>query len=200
MKTFNYYFGVKVLSMLLGHSDNLSKTIQNPALSATDAKRFANCTIQTLEKMRADEQFNLLWQNISARAKSLDLPDPTLPRKRKIPRRFLDENVDGNYNEITELEVYYRRYFYNAIDIIVNSIKARFHQPGYQHYENIEQLLINAAKGSTITPWLDHVIETYEADIDPSRLRVQLQLLPELLKEVDGFSIKEITCFFQKDG
>ena len=93
--------------------------------------------------------------------------------------------------------MYYRRYFFNAIDTIINSIKARFHQPGYQHYENIEQSLINAVKGTLITPWIDQVIKTYKRDIDPSRLCTQLELLPELMQGIDVYSIKAITKFIK---
>ena len=128
----------------------------------------------------------------------LDLSNATLPRKRKIPHWSLNENVDGSYEAEFEVEGYYRKYFYNAIDTVVNSINSRFNQPGYLNYENIEQLLINAVKGAYISPWIDKVIETYKGDIDPFRLRVQLQQLPGCLK-IDKYSIQEITKYVKEN-
>ena len=38
METFEYYFGVTIIQKILGHSDNLSRSIQSPDLTAKDAK------------------------------------------------------------------------------------------------------------------------------------------------------------------
>ena len=54
METFEYYFGVTIMLKILGDSDNLSRSIQFPDLTATDAKYLANCVVETLEKIRND--------------------------------------------------------------------------------------------------------------------------------------------------
>ena len=38
-----------------------------------------------------------------------------------------------------------RHQYYEALDLVVNCVKARFNQPGYQLYRHLESLLLNAA-------------------------------------------------------
>ena len=52
METFQYYLGVPIMQKILGHSDNWSSSIQSPDLTASDTKYLANCTVETLEKIR----------------------------------------------------------------------------------------------------------------------------------------------------
>ena len=40
----------------------------------------------------------------------------------------------------------YRREYFGAIDLIVNFIRDRFNQPGYNAYKNLESLLLKAAR------------------------------------------------------
>ena len=60
METFEYYFEVTIMQKIPRHSDNLSRSIQSLDLTATDAKYLANCTVETLEKIRNDRDFDLL--------------------------------------------------------------------------------------------------------------------------------------------
>ena len=41
---------------------------------------------------------------------------------------------------------YYRRIYYEALDLIIESITDRFDQPGYGLYSNLEQLLLKAVR------------------------------------------------------
>ena len=43
---------------VLKHADNLSKTLQSPALTAAEAHHIANLTCQTLERIRNDECYD----------------------------------------------------------------------------------------------------------------------------------------------
>ena len=72
METFEYFFGVTIMQKILGHSDNLSRSIKPPDLTATDAKYLANCTDETLEKIRNDRNFDLLWNYLCEKTDLLD--------------------------------------------------------------------------------------------------------------------------------
>jgi len=76
--------------LILSHSDNLSKTLQSPTLSAVQGQDCANLTVEVLEKLRSEENFNMFWESVSSKAKSLDVDDPKLPRKRGAPKRLED--------------------------------------------------------------------------------------------------------------
>ena len=51
MTKFEYLFGVILGECILNHTDNLSKTLQNPSLTASEGQFIAELTCQTLEKL-----------------------------------------------------------------------------------------------------------------------------------------------------
>ena len=67
-----------------------------------------------------------------------------LPRKRKVPRRFEDGTAEAEF--FTDCKQYYRQQLYEALDLIVNSIKDRFDQPGYKAYKNWRICYSNLSK------------------------------------------------------
>ena len=86
-KTFRYLFGVALGQLILRHSDNLSKTLQSPKLSAAEGQRIALRTVATLHVLRDDTQFDIFWKSLQETRTKLDVDDPVLRRKRKVPRR-----------------------------------------------------------------------------------------------------------------
>ena len=57
MKTFDFFYGIRLGELVLKHSDNLSKTLQSPRLSAAEAPRIVAITLKTLESLREDDKF-----------------------------------------------------------------------------------------------------------------------------------------------
>ena len=88
MKTFDYVFGVNLGELILSHSDNLSKTLQSPNLSAVQAQDCAKLTVKVLEKLRNQTEFDLFWKDVCSKAKSLGVYDPVLPRRRGTSKRL----------------------------------------------------------------------------------------------------------------
>ena len=56
--SFKFYFGVEVAYLLLHHSDNLSKTLQSPNISAAEGQKLASMTIATLLQCRSDDAYD----------------------------------------------------------------------------------------------------------------------------------------------
>ncbi len=50
-------------------------------------------TIATLSKCRSDEAYILFWKKVELSCQSLDIEEPTLPMKRKLPKKFGDVSV-----------------------------------------------------------------------------------------------------------
>ena len=84
-------FWVESAILLLRHSDNLSTTLQNRKLSASQAQSIARETFITLEKLRDHDYFLLLWKEVLTEPNQLNIDEPTLGRKRKASRQI--ENV-----------------------------------------------------------------------------------------------------------
>ena len=85
-------------SLIFGHSDNLSKTLQHTYISAVEGQSVAKMSVKTL-KVMSDTQFDLFWSKVLREASRLDVDDPTLRRKRKRPTRFELSNATPSFPE-----------------------------------------------------------------------------------------------------
>ncbi len=74
--------------MLLKHADNLSRSLQIKTLSAAEGQQIAKMTVQTSKSLRNDSSFDLYWSKISKIAADLDVGEPQLPRRRRVPRCY----------------------------------------------------------------------------------------------------------------
>ena len=74
--------------MILRHADNLSKTLQSSTISAPEGQRVAQLTVTVLENMRTSEAFSLLWESFKRKSSVLEIEEPSLPRRRRAPRRY----------------------------------------------------------------------------------------------------------------
>ena len=98
MKTFAYFFGLNLGQHLFAHTDNLSKSLQSPELSATAGQNLAHVTINTLQSIRDDQSFELLYGNILLKAKQHpSIEEPSLPRKRRAPTRYETGSSEPTY-------------------------------------------------------------------------------------------------------
>ena len=82
MKTFDYLFDTILGQMVVRHTDNLSRTLQNNVRSAAERQQVFRMTAETLKSFRSDESFDFLWSNKTER-EQYEIEDPALPRMRK---------------------------------------------------------------------------------------------------------------------
>ncbi len=92
MKTFDYYFGICLGHLILKHRDNLSRALQKSDISASEGQEVASMTLKVLKSIRSDDMFNLFWEEICKEVEHFSISPPGLPRRRKAPRRFEEEN------------------------------------------------------------------------------------------------------------
>ena len=175
MQSFEFFFGLVLAELLLNHSDNLSKTLQSPRLSAAQGQKIAQMTVCTLQSLRSDDNFLLFWTKVKKMASDLEVNNPVLPRQRKRPRRYEDGSAEGAFPD--KVEDLYRVVYFEAIDLIVNCIKDRFDQPGYQQYRKLEELLVNAANKEPYDEHLKQITDFYKGDFDTRILELQLDVM-----------------------
>ena len=72
-------------------------------------------------------------------------------------------------------KAFYHQHYYETIDHLVNCIKARFEQPGYAVYCNLEQLLVKACLGENVFSELQEVCSFYKNDFQKELLHAQLE-------------------------
>ena len=148
--------------------------MQNKSLSAVEGQ-VAQITIQTIKLVCSDEAFDLFWEKLYDTAKSLDISGPQLPRQRKQPKRYDDGLSAGDFHQ--NPKDYYRQYYFEAIDLIINCIQDRFDQPGYKIYSSLVSLLIRGCKQEELDDDLKAVCTFYKDDFDQKLLLTQLQTL-----------------------
>ena len=79
-----------------------------------------------------------------SKSQRVQIAPPQLPRHRKVPVKL--EIGSSASEQVDCVKDLFRRQYVEAVDLVVNCIRARFDQPDYQIYKNVESLLLNAAK------------------------------------------------------
>ena len=138
MRTFDYMYGVILGELILKHSDNLSKSLQSPSLSAVEGHHLALVIVETLKTLRIDDSFT--------QSKGID--DPKLPRKSQPPETL---NQYFGYSNTTPVHLAnakdtYRKHYFEALDLVISAIQERFEQRDNKIYASCEELLLKAAK------------------------------------------------------
>ena len=175
MQQFDFFWGVTLGELILRHTDNLSRALQKADVSAADGQKIAGLTVKTLQSLRTDCNFQLFWEKTIRDADRLKVNRPSLPRRRKTPRRFESGSTDGYSFPNTPVH-HYRRVYYEAIDLITICINNRFDQPGYKIYCNIQDLLLKAANADDYDAELKFVTQFYGSDFDGYLLKTQLEV------------------------
>ena len=174
MMEFDYFFGASLGHLLLSHADNLSKALQNSTISAAEGQETAKKTVQTLQSMRTDSHFEEFWRSTTRAADKAGVSEPTMPRRRKIPRRLDEGTAAAEFPEsVPDL---FRQVYFEALDLLVTCIQERFNQEDYATYRQLEDLLLDTVNGGDGEN-LQFVRDFYSSDIDGSRLQTQLQVL-----------------------
>ena len=146
MEKFDFLFGLCLGDCILCHTDNLSKTLQSPSLSAADSQQLAQLICNTFERLRNQESFSLLWGKVSGMQEKLQIDQAMLPSRCKAPQQFEVGDGQGTFTET--VQDYFRAEYYVVIDADLACIRQQVDQPGYQTYCRLENLLASALNGT----------------------------------------------------
>ena len=180
MNSFRFLFGLLLSQIILRHTDKLSATLQNPALSSVEGQEIASLTVKTLQGIRSDTDYDLFWEAAEIKRVNFGVEEPSLPRRRKVPRRL--EQGHSEPEHFTTVKSYYRRIYFEVLDLAVTSIKDRFDQPGFKIYSNTEQLLFKACSGENYMEELRTFCDFYRDDLSKDDLEAELVVLKRLFQ------------------
>ena len=116
MGTFDYYFGVSLGAQIRRIGDNLSKTLQDAHISASEGQAVSSLTVKTLEKVRSDDHFNSFWETVTHKVNALDVSEPSLPRRRKRPACYEPESATPEF--VDNAQDYFHQIYFNAINTV----------------------------------------------------------------------------------
>ena len=86
MLTSNFLFGISLGTVILQHSDNLSKSLQHDTITAAEGQQLAKQTIDVLKSIRKEDKFKSFYDLVLLHQSEFDIVAPTLSRKRRAPR------------------------------------------------------------------------------------------------------------------
>ena len=92
MHAFDFLYGVSLGCLLLCHTDNLSKSLQEKSLAA------AKLTLDVLVSLRDENNFNNFYACVLAHQVRFQVDAPTLPRKRRVPQRLQVGTISGAFH------------------------------------------------------------------------------------------------------
>ena len=181
MLTFNFLFGISLGTLILQHSDNLSKSLQHDTITAAEGQQLAKLIIDVRKSIRKEDKFKSFYDRVLLHQSEFDIDALTLSLKRRSPRWFKIGLTDGNFHSPPEDN--YRQIYYEAHDLVIESINSRFNQPGYKVYRNVEDLVRNAYRELPYDTELSNVCDFYKDDISIMQLQAQLPLWQALFVE-----------------
>ena len=118
-----------------------------------------------------------------------------MPRRTRAPRRI--EIGTGEPTYPVTAQDYYRRIYFEAIDLMMNAIAIdqRFDQPSFDTYAKMESLLIKTLNSQDKSEELKFMEKQYNDDVNISVLTTQMEILQVLLKNgyyfcFDGIIVK----------
>ena len=150
----------------------------------------ANLLVSHLNSLRNESMFDHFYGNAIQESKSLT-EEPKLPRKRKLPRR-LDHVSSAAHQHLSPKEMY-RQTYYEAIDIVAEEVKRRFDQPDICLIRDIENHLLKCANEGSVDLLSQTLIDFIQNDVNIERLKIQLGMLPDLIKTAFNSTIKKVT-------
>ena len=139
-----------------------------------------NLVLISLRTKRTDAEFDKFWNQLISEVSQLDVEEPTLPRKRKMPKRF-DEFASHHFYE-TSKDLHHRTYF-EAYDNVIQGIEKRFQQKDFLIYRNIQDIFLNATNGKDSSQQLKVVCDIFKNDLNPTNLQVQLEQFVNLFQD-----------------
>ena len=123
--------------------DNFSRALQSATISACEGQRVVKRTVQALQVIRSDGDYNLFWKYLETRCSSLEVSTHAIPRRKRVPQRYQVGEAESEYPNT--IQDHYRRIYFEVIDMLVTAISNRFDQQGFQMLRKLENLLINKA-------------------------------------------------------
>lgn len=200
MQTFQLFFSMVTAKTVFEATELLSKTVQSQAMTVTAAAKAAEQTCLLLQHSREDEQWTKLWASVVSQAVELDIDDPVVPRTRRPPAR-----IDSGASCVTlNPEQYFRKIFNEFLDNVLGTIRDRFQQPALQLYCAIEDTVLCAANAALSHRDLDDRLSVisrhYGDDIDVGKLRLNLQMLPDLMESKHVRTIDDVTAALMAVG
>ena len=138
MESFDTFFGLKLGVLVFSLAEMFSSNLQAKNITVQEATAGADLLISRMKSLR---RFSLFYDEVQKES-SILTKEPTLPRYRKLPKRYDNGASPHQYQSPNDR---YRQSYFEVLEIVAGEIERRFNQPGLEIIKSIEQLLIKAS-------------------------------------------------------
>ena len=190
LQKFETYFALKLAHLVFSASEQLSKTLQGKETNVQDACDAAKATAEFYKRQRNPAAFDSFYQEVLAESEDKTDP-PVLPRYRRKPKKIDDGEPEHRFTNVEDM---YRQQYIAIMEAMVGELNRRFEQKDLKVVLELESILINSANGEM--PEISKQVKSlYAKDLDFDRLKHQLPMLPDLVKntKLDGTAVKKVT-------
>lgn len=193
MEKFSTFFGLKLAHLVFSATEQTSITLQYKDINAQEALMAVKTAQSYMTRHRSETAFDTFYRSVVHEATEYT-GEPILPRVRKLPRRFDDSDLPVQYSCPEE---YFRRQYYEILDIVNQEMTNRFDQATFRVLQEIENIniLIRSCNGDTVT-LSDGFKNLYSKDLKLQNLSTQLSLLPDIVSTVNTehqMGVKKVT-------
>ena len=91
--------------------------VKDLTASASEGQLTAHRTKDVLKSIRNEEMFNLFWEKVIMMTQDIEVNDPVMPRKRRVPQRYDDGIAQPEYDQ-TPKDMY-RRIYFEDLDLLI---------------------------------------------------------------------------------
>lgn len=192
--TFEFFFYISLLNEIFHITSTLSNYLQGVKISVGSAVKLAGSCCMVLQARRNDDYFNQLWLKAYDLATTLNLEQPTLPRKKRVPLRIDDGLSSGDHH--ATVQSLYRMNYYEALDTIVTQLANRFSENDLSPLLNIESLLLSKSVESELQQKVATVRGLYSCL--SSSLSAELEVIKVMMTnhKCNAETVDEVAKFF----
>ena len=189
MDDFDTFFGLKLAYLIFSAAEQLSINIQAKDITVQEAVCGAQLLTAYLRSLRDESKFDSFYDAVIRECVELTA-EPTLPRRRKRPRRFDDGASPHTYETPKDR---HRHMYFEVTELAAGEVERRFIQKDLGIISDIESSLIECANPGKTEKFISTDVEEYlKDDFDLERLKIQLSMLPDVIK-TSSLSIKQVT-------
>ena len=132
--------------------------------------------------MREEAGFHMFFEKVGTSTQKLEVNDPKLPKKRKVPSCY--EHGEAPAEFVSTVEEHYRQIFYKTIDMVTNCICDRFQQKDHvETFQTMENLLLKALLEEDFGLEFQQTFSFFGSDLDKFKLETQLTTLTHIIDE-----------------
>ncbi|KAG8179650.1 hypothetical protein JTE90_017791 [Oedothorax gibbosus] len=176
MFQFKTYFFLRLYCHAMNPVENVNEKIQSPHLSVADLENIYEGLICILKGRR--DSFENFWE-LCLKEKPSQVEPPSLPRKRRIPKKYENnESSSSSPHTFKTLKEYYKALYIEVCETVQSCITERFASTGLTEVIAVEQeclLLVN--RGETN---FEKSTEFFKSDLDIERLCLLLNMLADI--------------------